>query len=186
MSIDSAYKNGRFAAWLCAALLVAGCASASLVFACATPFVAFAVLAAAVMPLRPALITIGLVWAVNQVIGFAILDYPRTASSAMWGLGFAVLALVTTAVAAAMFRRLINMSRFALYPFALVVCYSVYELVMLAMTPVLGGTESFTVEIVRELAVVNALWLAALVMAFELLCRANGLVPSGTQGARPF
>ena len=114
------------AAWLCAALLVAGCVSASLVFACATPFVAFAVLAAAVMPLRPALMTIGLVWAVNQVIGFGILDYPRTANSAMWGIGMAVLALVTTVAAAAMFGRFASMSKFALYPFALVVCYAVY------------------------------------------------------------
>lgn len=167
-------------AWLCAALLVAGCVSASLVFACATPFVAFAVLAAAVMPLRPALIAIGLVWAVNQVIGFGILDYPRTPNSAMWGLGLGVLALVTTAAAAAVFHRFSSMSRFALYPLALVVCYAVYELVMLAMTPVLGGTESFTVQIVRDLALVNAVWLAGLVAAYELLRWVNGLVPGGT------
>ena len=56
---------------------------------------------------------------------------------------------------------------------------------MLAMTPVLGGTESFKAQIVGELAMVNALWLAGLVVAFELLRRVNGLVPSGTQGARP-
>lgn len=186
MSIFAAEShNSRHAAWLCTALLVAGCVSASLVFACATPFVAFAVLAAAVMPLRPALITIGLVWAVNQVIGFGILDYPRTANSAMWGIGMAVLVLATTAAASAIFQRFTSISRFALYPVALVVCYAVYELFMLAMTPLLGGTESFTVQIVGELAVVNALWLAGLVLAYELLSRVNGLVPGGTQGARP-
>ena len=177
--------NRRFASWLCATLLVGGCASASLVFACATPFAAFAVLAAAVLPLRPALITIGLVWAVNQAIGFGILDYPRTMNSALWGLGIGVAALVTTVAAAAMFRRFASMSSFALYPVALVVCYAVYELVMLAMTPVLGGTESFSMEIVRQLAVVNAVWLAGLVVAYELLRRVNGLASARTQGARP-
>ena len=177
---DASGQDNRRSAWFCTILLVAGCVSASLVFACATPFVAFAVLAAAVMPLRPALITIGFVWAVNQVIGFGVLDYPRTANSAMWGLGLGVLALVTTVVAAAMFHRFSSMNRFALYPFALIVCYAVYELAMLAMTPFLGGTESFTVQIVRVLAVVNAVWLAGLVAAYELLRRVNGLVPSGT------
>jgi hypothetical protein len=176
-------QDGR-TMWLCAALLVAGCASASLVFACATPFAAFAVLAAAVLPLRLALITIGLVWAVNQAIGFSILDYPRTVNSAMWGLGIGAAALLTTAAAAGVIRQFARMHSYAIYPIALVACYAVYELVMLAMVPMLGGIESFSLEIVSRLAFVNAIWLAGLLVAYELLRRVNGLVPSGAQGRR--
>jgi hypothetical protein len=172
------------ASWLCAVLLVAGCASASLVFACATPFAAFAVLAAAVLPLRPALITIGLVWAVNQAIGFGILDYPRDFNSAMWGLGIGAAAVLTTVAASAIFRQFSQTNRVMTYLIALVVCYAVYELIMLAMVPALGGIESFSLDIVGRLAFVNAIWLAGLIVAYELLRRVNGLVPSGAPGER--
>lgn len=53
------------ALWLCVAILAAACASASLVFACATPFAAFAVLAAAMLPARQAMIAVALSFAVN-------------------------------------------------------------------------------------------------------------------------
>jgi hypothetical protein len=172
------------ASWLCAALLVAGCASASLVFACATPFAAFAVLAAAVLPIRPALITIGLVWAVNQAIGFGVLDYPRDFNSAMWGLGIGIAALLTTMAASGLFRQFSHLNRAASYLIALVACYAVYELIMLAMVPALGGGESFSLDIVGRLAFVNAIWLAGLIVAYELLRRVNGLVPSGAPGER--
>ena len=184
MSTQAYSVQDRRSVWLCAALLVAGCASASLVFACATPFAAFAVLAAAVLPLRTALTTIVLVWAVNQAIGFGILDYPRDLNSAMWGLGIGVVALLTTVAAAGVIRQFARLSSYAIYPIALVACYAVYELVMLAMVPMLGGIESFSLEIVGRLAFVNAIWLAGLLVAYELLRRVNGLVPNGTPGRR--
>ena len=179
MSTEANSAPDRRSMWLCTVLLVAACASASLVFACATPFAAFAVLAAAVLPLRPALIAIALVWAVNQAIGFGILDYPRDFNAAAWGLRIGAAALITTAAAAGMFRQFARWSSYAVYPFALVACYAVYELVMLAMTPMLGGIESFSLEIVGHLAFVNAIWLAGLIMSYELLRRVNGLVPHG-------
>jgi len=184
MSTQANSVQDRRSVWLCTILLVAACVSASLVFACATPFAAFAVLAAAVLPLRPALITIGLVWAVNQVIGFGILDYPRDFNAAAWGLGIGLAALVTTAAAAGIFSRFARWSSLAVYPFALVACFAIYEIVMLAMTPMLGGIESFSLEIVGHLAFVNAVWLAGLVVAYELVRRVDGLVPRHAPGDR--
>jgi hypothetical protein len=177
--------QSRHAVWLCTAILAIACASASLVFACATPFAAFAVLAAAVLPLRPALMVIGAIWLVNQVIGFGILDYPRTMNSALWGIGIGAAALVTTAAAAGVFHKLAHWGRFAIYPVALVACFAVYEVVMLAMTPVLGGIESFALNIVGQLAFVNAIWLVGLIVAFELLSRVSGTVLSGAERQRP-
>jgi hypothetical protein len=46
----------RYVPLFCFALLTAACALASFAFACATPYAAFAVVAAAMLPLRPALL----------------------------------------------------------------------------------------------------------------------------------
>lgn len=187
MSIEAASAHdGRRAVWLCAGILVAACVSASLVFACATPFVAFAVLAAAVLPLRPALLVIGLVWVVNQAIGFGILAYPRDLSAGAWGVGMLAAALLTTAAAAAVFRRFAGTSLYAIYPVALMAAYAVYEIVLLAMVPVLGGGDAFTVEIVGRLAFVNAIWLAGLIVVYELLRRLNGIGLRDAAGQRPY
>lgn len=177
-------QDDRRAVWLCGAILAVACASSSLVFACATPFAAFAVLAAAVLPLRRAHAVVAFAFAVNQVIGFCVLDYPRTANAALWGVGMIAAALITTAVAAALFRRLSGWGTFAIYPVALVGCFAVYEIVMLAMTPALGGVEAFSPDIVGQLAFVNAIWLAGLIVAYELLRRVNSAVVGRTQGQR--
>lgn len=49
----------RYAPLFCFALLTMACALASFAFACATPFAAFAVVAAAMLPLPPALLVVG-------------------------------------------------------------------------------------------------------------------------------
>jgi hypothetical protein len=172
------------AAWLCAAILVAACLSASLVFACATPFAAFAVLAAAMLPLSSALMTIALVWVVNQAIGFGILDYPRDLNAAAWGVVMLATALLTTAAAAGVFRRFASTNIYAVYPVALMAAYAVYEVALLAMVPVLGGGEAFAADIVAYLAFVNAVWLVGLIVAYELLRRVNGIVASSTASPR--
>jgi hypothetical protein len=130
------------AQWFCLILLVAASISASLVFACATPFAAFAVIAAALLPLRRALLTVGAAWLVNQALGFGYLGYPWTPNAAVWGLVIGVGAVIATVVAAMVFERLARIGRFAIYPIALVASFAVYELALLAATPVLGGAEA--------------------------------------------
>src|SRR5215470_14273540 len=151
----------------CVVLLVAGCASASLVFSCATPFAAFAVLVAAALPLRSALAAIAAVWLVNQAIGFGLLGYPRTLDTAAWGVALGAAAAIATVIAAAMFSRLAAVGRLATYPLALIASLAAYELALLAVTPALGGGDAFTTEIVGRIAFLNAVWLAGLVMAYE-------------------
>jgi hypothetical protein len=154
----------------CLVLLVAACISASLVFACATPFAAFAVIAAALLPLRQALVTIGVVWLVNQTIGFGVLGYPRTLDAALWGLVIGVAAVVATVVAEVAFNHLARLGRFAIYPIALVATFAVYEILLLAAVPVLGGGyDSFAPAIVGQIAFTNAVWLVGLVAVYELV-----------------
>lgn len=163
---------------LCGGLLVAACVSASLVFACATPFAAFAVLAAAVLPARSALLTIGIVWLVNQAIGFGLLGYPYTANAAVWGLVIGIAAGAATIVAIMLFRQLAHLGRFAIYPLALIASFASYQLCLLAVTPALGGAEAFTVDIVGQIAFVNVVWLAGLAALYELARRVDGLARS--------
>jgi hypothetical protein len=49
-------------------LLVTASALASLAFACATPFAAFAVIVAAMLPVRSVLLVVAATWLVNQGI----------------------------------------------------------------------------------------------------------------------
>src|SRR6516162_7851343 len=96
----------RHASIFCFALLTISCALASFALACATPFAAFAVIAAAMLPLRPALLVVTGAWLVNQSIGFGALHYPINASTIAWGFTIGAAALVATAVSAAVLRAL--------------------------------------------------------------------------------
>ena len=80
----------RRAPLFCLVLLMAACALASFAFACATPFAAFAVVAAAMLPWRPALLVVTAAWLVNQAIGFGVLHYPLDRNTVLWGFGIGV------------------------------------------------------------------------------------------------
>ena len=94
----------RYAALFCFALLTASCALASFALACATPFAAFAVLAAAALPLRQALLVVIGAWLVNQCIGFGALHYPIDAATIAWGFVVGAGALVASTAASAVLR----------------------------------------------------------------------------------
>lgn len=149
-------------------LLIAACASASLIFACATPFVAFAVIAAALLPLRQALMTALVVWLANQAIGFGILGYPRTFDAALAGLFILGAMVAATIVAERVFHALANLGRLATYPLALIAAFAVFEVLLYAVTPMTGGAETFALGIVGQIAFTNAVWLSGLVAIVEV------------------
>lgn len=170
----------RLAPMFCFALLTASCALASFAFACATPFAAFAVIAAAMLPLRPALLVVTGAWLVNQTIGFAALHYPVDGSTIAWGFVIGAAALLATAVSSVVLGRL-PQGRTPLIPaITLVAAYATYELALLAATPVLGGEGAFTAAIVTRIALTSAVWLAGLVAGCEIV---RLLDPFGRKGA---
>src|SRR5215813_10173122 len=89
----------RQAPLFCFALLTVSCA-----LACATPFAAFAVIAAAMLSLRPALLVVMSAWLVNQAIGFGALHYPVDTNTVLWGLAIGAAALAATAMSAVVLR----------------------------------------------------------------------------------
>lgn len=155
------------AALFCLALLAAGCAAASFAFACATPFAAYAVIAAAMLALPSALLVVAAAWIVNQAIGFGALGYPHDPNTVFWGLAIGIAALAATAAAAALLRALSRTSHVAAFGAALFAAYCAYELVLFAVTPVLGGSGAFTLAIVARLGVLNLSWLVGLVVVWQ-------------------
>jgi hypothetical protein len=159
----------RVAPIFCFALLTASCALASFAFACATPFAAFAVVAAAMLPQRPALLVVTGAWLVNQTIGFGTLHYPVDASTIAWGFVIGAAALLATAAASTTLNLLPQGRTPLMLAIALVAAYGIYEFALLAATPFLGGEGTFTAAIVTRIALTCAVWLAGLVAVCEIV-----------------
>jgi hypothetical protein len=158
-SVRLAPVEPRYASLFCFALLTAACALASFAFACATPFATFAVVAAAMLPLGPALLVVAAAWLVNQAIGFGCLAYPVDTHTILWGFAIGAAALVATATSTFVLRLLRQTGTPVAWGFALVGAYAAYEFVLFAATPILGGAGAFTLTIVGRLGVLSLLWL---------------------------
>ncbi|WP_183234932.1 hypothetical protein [Bradyrhizobium sp. CIR18] len=159
----------RLAPIFCFALLTASCALASFAFACATPFAAFAVVAAAMLPQRPALLVVTGAWLVNQTIGFGVLHYPVDANAIAWGFLIGAAALLATAASSTVLGLLPQGRTPLTLAITLVAAYGIYELALLAATPFLGGEGAFTAAIVTRIGLTSAVWLAGLVAICEIV-----------------
>jgi hypothetical protein len=157
----------RYAPLFCFALLTAACALSSFAFACATPFAAFAVIAAATLSLRSALLVMLAAWLVNQAIGFCALGYPYDFDTMAWGLVIGAAALAAT-IAAVLVLRTASIRLPIASGLALASAYAAYEFVLVAATPALGGAGDFTLAIVGHLTVLNVLWFLGLFAACEI------------------
>jgi hypothetical protein len=158
----------RHAAAFSFALLTVSCGLASFALACATPFAAFAVVASATLPLRPAFLVVIGAWLVNQAIGFGALHYPIDTNTALWGLAIGAAALAATAASSAVLRALPRSRTPMVLALAFVCAYGAYEIVLFAVTPFLGGAGSFTAAIIARLGLLNIGWLIGLVAVCEI------------------
>lgn len=173
----------RFAPLFSLLLLTAACALASFVFACATPFAAFAVIAAAMLPLPAALAVTAAAWIVNQAIGFGALHYPHDLNTVLWGFAICAAALIAAASAKLVLNFLPRTNTPAALVLALVGAYAAYEIVLFAFTPFLGGTGAFAVAIVARLGLLNVLWLIGLIAVCAVFRLAGAL--RGRYALRP-
>ena len=167
-SVRLAPVEPRYAPLFCFALLTMACVLASFAFACATPFAAFAVVAAAMLPLPSALLMTATAWLVNQGIGFGFLHYPVDMTTIIWGFVIGAAALAATAASAPTLRAMRRTGAPVTFGAALIAAYAAYELVLFAATPFLGGVGDFTVAIIGRLGGLNVGWLIALIAACEV------------------
>jgi hypothetical protein len=158
----------RYAPLFCLGLLTVACGLASFAFACAAPFAAFAVIAAAMLPLRSALVVMGGAWLVNQAIGFGGLGYPIEISTILWGVGIGAAALVATLASALVFRAVPRVGVVPALGLALIGAFAAYEFVLVATAQVLGSTGDFTTAIVGRLGVMSLVWLVGLVTVCDV------------------
>jgi hypothetical protein len=163
----------RHALWL--ALLVASSVAFSLGFACAVPFAAFGAVAALTLTRRDALLLIGAVWLANQLVGFAILNYPWDASTLTWGVVLGIVAILTTMAAQAIAQRLNGRGALVFSLAAFAGAFIVYEGGLYLISAAwLGGTEDYVPAIVARILAINAAAFAGL-LVLDRLAVAGGL-----------
>ncbi|MDI3563409.1 hypothetical protein [Bradyrhizobium sp. Arg816] len=164
-----------YAPMFCFGLVTVSCALASFAFACATPVAAFAVVAAATLRLRPALLVMTGAWLVNQTIGFGLLHYPVDGNTIAWGFLIGAAALGATAATSAALRALPQNRTALVLALAFVCAYAAYELILFTATPFLGRQGAFTFEIVTRIGLRSAGWLIGLVAVCEIVRLLNPL-----------
>jgi hypothetical protein len=164
---------GRRWAWI--GLLGSASIGFSLVFACATPFVALVTLAALTMSRRDAFIVAGAVWLANQAVGYGILDYPRTFDSYAWGVAIGIAVLLALLAARAIGERFDRSGPFVSTGLAFLSAFAVYELALYAASFWLPGNDTaFSWAIVGYVLQVNALGLGGLIL-LRLVAASVGL-----------
>jgi hypothetical protein len=137
-------------------------------FACITPFVAFAVAAGYALSTRAAMLTVMAIWLVNQVIGFAVLGYPWTVDTILWGFAVGAAALLAAVLACATLRPGLRNNLTAIGA-AFVSAFGAYEGGLFLVTFALGGQDAFIPAIVGHVALLNLGWTVGLVGTYEIL-----------------
>jgi hypothetical protein len=141
----------------------------TLASACAMPFVALSTLAAVTMPRRQALAAVTLMWLSNQLLGFTLLGFPHTQQTFGWGL---VLGL--SSLAALMVARRLTVGR-EQGPVRLLgtlaAAFLCYEAGIFAFADLLGLPCPFTLSVIAQVALNDAIWFAALYPLHLLLAR---------------
>jgi hypothetical protein len=151
----STHRDWRHPLWL--GLLVGTSMVFSLGLACAVPLAAFAAAAALSLPRRDALLSILLVWAANQLVGFTLLAYPWTASTFAWGVALGMVAVLATLAGQWVAGRLVNASHMVRFAATFLIAFAAYEAALFAISAtLLGGTEIYTAAIQGRIFAINA------------------------------
>ena len=163
--------NPKTAVW--PATLAGSSVLGSFALACVFPFAAFAALAATTMRLRTGLALVTSVWAANKAVGFFVLSFPWDAQAV--GHGISILAASLIAFGAARLTGGKIAGNTALRgSVALVSAFIVFQILLRAYAQFGGGAENFSFEIIRDVAINDALWFTGLMAAHFALTRLTG------------
>jgi hypothetical protein len=141
----------------------------SLAISCVAPFVALGVALAGTVRLSLALPAMGVIWFANQLIGFSFFHFPRTSNAFLWGFAIGGAALLSTLVAALAMNRPRQFQVFAQVALAFGLGFVSYQGMLMLASLALGGEETFAPAVIAQIAVINAAWLAGLIVLNELL-----------------
>jgi hypothetical protein len=144
--------------------------------------VAFAVAASYALSARTALLTVAAVWLANQAIGFAILGYPWTLDTILWGFTIGAAAL-SAAGSAAVLLRLGMRNKITAVGAAFVPAFVIYQGGLFLASFALGGRGDFTPAIVGHVALLNLGWTVGLVGTYEMLRYGGALTAERRRGS---
>jgi hypothetical protein len=149
--------------------------ASSFSLACATPLAAVAALAGSRMSRRDGAMLIVAAWLANQMIGYLVLNYPRTWDSYAWGGTIGVASLLAGLAAAGAAR---TVRQWWLSPCAaFVAAFSAYEVALFAATVALPSCEgAFSPSVIAHILAINASAMVGLV-AIHWLATLVGLKP---------
>ena len=150
-------------------ILTMAAIGATLTLSCVTPFAALAVALAGTVGLRASLCIVTVVWLANQIVGFVLFHFPHTANTFLWGIAIGGAALVTTIVASVVMKYAASSPAPLRLGVAVALGFGVYEMALAAAAVLLGGLELFRPAIVAQLAFINVISLAGMVVLNEIV-----------------
>jgi hypothetical protein len=154
--------------WL--AILIGSSLVFSVGFACAAPFEAIGAAAAITLARRDALLVSGVIWLINQCVGYGMRGYPWTSHSVAWGIGLGVATLLATVAAGAAYQLRTAIPKAVRFGIAFVAAFLVFEAAIYAVALFfLGGLEDFTIGIVSRVFAINAATFVGLVVVYSLI-----------------
>lgn len=157
----------------CIVVLTAASVLLSGRYVCATPFAAFAALAALEVDQRDGIALVGAFWLANQIVGFTILGYPQELQAYAWVALSACGAFIFARQAVALFARK-NLTAILLA--AIAAAFFGYELTLYVEAFLLpGGDEAFTLPTVLRIVLLN-IGILGLLLAGHRLAVAGGLL----------
>lgn len=159
--------NRSLAALALPAILAATTLSGTVVFACMMPFAAIATIAALAMPGRRGAVTVAACWLGNQLLGFGLMGFPWDGATLAAGLSLLAASLVAFAAAGAVVRSGPIPSFLA--------AFAAFELSLFAYAVPFGDPALFRPEIVKLIALNDALWFAGLWLGWQVLARLPAL-----------
>ena len=166
--------EGR-ALWLAA--LIAVSAALTILYACITPFAAFALIAATTLSRRGALACAGAVWLASQAVGFGALGYPWTVSTVAWGLALGGAAVLATLAAQWTVQRLRSFRTPIPMVAAFLAAFGAHQATLyLVAASMLGGTGAFAPSIVGQVLLVNTVALVGFIGLHHLAAGAGWLL----------
>jgi hypothetical protein len=179
--------------WVWGGVLIAATIVLSGKFACAVPFAALAALAALASDRKGGFLLIGMIWFVNQALGFAFLNYPFEFQSIAWGLMPGVSAFLSLLAARFAIDALRGFNALIGAGGAFVAAFCAYEGSLLAADFVVPSSEAdFAWPVIKQIVAINAVSFAVLFCGYRALLAAGflrgSLLPASGrdfQGAKP-
>jgi hypothetical protein len=177
------YKIQAPALWI--ALLVASAALLSGALVCATPFAAFAALAAITLPRRAAALTAACAWLANQLVGFAILNFPIGFESMMWSAILLASMIATSVAVQSVCGGLARFGTAGSMVAGFLASQLVFRGLMIVAASILGGIEGFTIENLAYLSAVDLATFVGLLAIAEVAAFVGRSVLGPVRMAQP-